>query len=215
LLSDRASTGERTVRCAVGLPVAQLRVRARASYVLTDFGRFYFAEYLTCTSNSNGHNFQSCTSLFPTGTIAVFKGAQRHPSPLIRDSKSHLKRQGPAACDQPTPSQDMWTCDWTCSPQTHTDTPPTGWISLQTISMRPTVFIRQRARTKFVLFQVPRETRVGEKQRLNHQNLQKDRDIQRVHDKSWSNKYATLIIGILTDNITVLKVPGSTRSSFW
>ena len=97
----------------------------------------------------------------------------------------------------------------------HIDTPSTGWISLQTISMRLTAFIRQRARIKYVSFQVPRGTRVGENPRLNHQNLQKDSDIERVHDKSWSNENATLITGILTDNIRVLKVPGSARSSFW
>jgi len=36
-----------------------------------------------------------------------------------------------------------------------------------------------------------------------------------VNDLSWSNKNATLIVGNVTDNIAVLKVPGSVRSSFW
>lgn len=138
------------------------------------------------------------------------------PPPLIRDSKSHLKRQWERPVASLSPHK---TCGHATGLAAHRHTPQTvNRLDFSPDSLNATnrtALIRQRARTKFVLFQVPRETHVGENPRLNHQNLRKDRDIKRVHDKSWSNKNATLIIGILTDSMTVLKVPGSVRSSFW
>ena len=123
---------------------------ARASCLLTDFERFHFAKCLSCRRNSIGHNFHSSTSLFQAGTFAVFKGAQRCArsppqfvtlNPIYSDSGSGLPPAGAL-----TRHVEM-RLDWQSI-----DTDTVNGLGFSPVSMRPTIFIRQRSRTKFYYF---------------------------------------------------------------